>query len=121
MHCEVLSNKNVSFVFDKNLLYQVVGTLLVCVPLREVHLNPEALPEVAEHLAAGGAALLHDDTQHLGGTALVEGIVLAALDQLLVDLEVCEVHQGLEDTTERVCLINKSYNTINMRLCLLYF
>lgn len=48
-----------------HLLQQVVGTLLVGVPLWQDHLHPEAFTQVVEHLAAGGAALLHDEAQHL--------------------------------------------------------
>ena len=62
------------------------------VPLWQVHLDPEALAQVVEHLAAGDAALLHDESQHLRHTALVEGVRLTTFDQLLVNLEVCEVH-----------------------------
>lgn len=73
-----------------------MGTLLVAVPLGQVRLDPEAFAQVAEDLLLGGAALIHDHTQHLGDTALVEGVLFHALDQLLIDLEICEVHQCLE-------------------------
>ena len=96
--------------------------LLVCVPLRKVHLNPEALSEVIQYLAAGGTALLHDNAQHLWRTALVEGIVLTAFDQLLVDLEVCEVHQGLEDSsTETMSYINHIIRFYNLEFVLFLF
>lgn len=68
----------------------------MCVPLREVHLNSEALSQEVQHLAPCDAALLHDQTEHFSYTLLVEGVIFSALDQLLVDLEVCEVHQGLD-------------------------
>lgn len=81
--------------------------MFIRVPLRKVHLHSEALSEVIEHLAASGAALLHDQAQHLCSAALVEGVILAAFDQLLVDLEVCETHQSLEDDAKTMsCIVS---------------
>ena len=65
---------------------QEVGTLFVGVPLQQVHLHLEALAKIVEHLQSRGAALLRDHAQHLGHTALVEGLVLTTLDQVLVNL-----------------------------------
>lgn len=79
-----------------NSLQQDAGTLLICVPLWKVHLNSEALSQEVQHLAPCDAALLHDQTEHFSHAFLVEGVVFSALDQLLVDLEVCEVHQSLD-------------------------
>lgn len=82
-----------------NLLQQDAGTLLICVPLWKVHLNSEALSQEIQHLAPCDATLLHDQAEHFTYTFLVEGVILSALDQLLVDLEVCEVHQSLAAST----------------------
>ena len=67
---------------------EVFCKLFAGVPLGQHELDPEALSEVVERLAAGHAVLLHDHAQHLRHAALVEAVVLLALDQLLVDLEV---------------------------------
>lgn len=84
-----------------SLLQQDAGTLLMCVPLWKVHLHSEALSQEVQHLGPCDAALLRDQAQHFGDTFLVEGIVFSALDQLLVDLEVCEVHQSLDASTRK--------------------
>ena len=73
---------------DGDVLEEVFCKLLIGVPLGQHELDPKAFSEVVECLAAGHAILLHDHAQHLGGAALVEAVVLLALDQLLVDLEV---------------------------------
>lgn len=84
-----------------SLLQQDAGTLLICVPLWKVHLHSEALSQEVQHLVPCDAAFLHDQTQHFGYTFLVEGVIFSALDQLLVDLEVCKVHQSLDTSTHK--------------------
>ena len=73
---------------DGNVLEEVFCKLLIGVPLGQHELDPEALSKVVERLAAGHAVLLHDHAQHLRRAALVEGVGLLPLDQLLVDLKV---------------------------------
>lgn len=37
----------------------------MCVPLRQVQLDPKAFSQIVEHLHSGSAALLHHQAQHL--------------------------------------------------------
>lgn len=75
---------------------QELGSFLIRVPVRETELHPEALAQIVKDLVLRGAALFHDNPQHLRDRILKERVFLFAFDELLENLIVRKVHKCLK-------------------------